>query len=556
MFVPEQATARAAGTGVSEAPARVSQKWFGLRWLTTPWPLRLSVPAIFIVLAVAKAALPVSFSFAVIVLLAGTAAAAMLAALPKRVRTVALSLFAIAFAVRTAVLVLLFALARQQGGPFLGPDSTTFLRGAASLLYLDFHAGNPVVFFSTANAGYYYVVAGAMRYLHADLFALQMLNAALGAFAAPFVFLIMRGAMPRLARAGGLVTALHPSLVVLSAVDLLKDPLVIATSLVSIWAIAEIVRRRWSTRLIWPVAAGAVALGCLRLTRFYVNTELEVAAAVALGWLVWRRRHSVRLTAGPVILLVAIFAVSDVVPTAFGWPTSVQLFVAQVRRAVRPGALDVQEDAATARAIALSREAGASTEPGGAIVPNMVGGSGPIAIESAPAESRPTSVADELAQRGLVTWPAAVGALRYGETVLRRIVAPLPRILPRWRFRDMQANAVLMYPGTFCWYVLLPLTCVGWWLVLGDARRGAAVQFPIAFLWLFMTAYFLPYFALEFAYSPVRQREDMAPIFVIFAAIGFIRMARRQRFQRGYALYWICLSALVVVHAIVRASHA
>ena len=418
--------------------------------------------------AVAHSLLPIRGAFAFAAVLALGVAVALAEAEPRRTRVVSLNLFMIGFAARAIALASFSWAALREGGPFLGPDSTGYLAGATDLAARGFHLGAlPATFFGTYDASHYYLFAAAIRYLHADLFALQMLNAGLTALAAPLTFSIARRVLPRGARAAGLIVAVYPSLIVLSVVDLLKDPSLVFATLLAIWVVLSLARVRRPSSVAGLFVPGVVALLYLRTGRFYTFAYIEAAVACAAAWTFVRGRRAPFRTRTAVAGLLLMFAAAEVLPAAVGWATSPVLFASQVMRAAGTPALLTYSTGLADRLHAPAKN-------------NEAAGGNDAQIPG----SRVLTFASNLGRRALGPFPW---------------IGP-----PQWTFRTLQAGDYLLYPGMLVWYAILPLTVLGCSLVARDLLAAAEPRFALLFLWLFTVVYFPAVFRHQRLVPPTR----------------------------------------------------
>lgn len=446
-------------------------------------------------------------SFIAVATLGFAGAAALAAGEVRRNRIVVLNLFSLAFLLRVVALTSLSWAAARDGGSFLGPDSVSFVRGATYLAAHAFHLGmSPLVFFGTYDVGHYYLFATAIQYLHADLLGLQMINASLSALAAPLTFSIVRRVLPRTARVSGLLVGLYPSLVVLSVVDLLKDPSVLCATLVAVWTVAAMARARHPAT-IFLVVPGLLAVLYLRTSRFYTLAYLEFGLVCATAWVVVimrgiRIRRPIRTAIAGLVLM---FAAGEAIPAIVGWPPSPVLFTAQVLRATgTPGLMNYS-------AGLVDHLANDDHE-------------GQFATER--------------------------GVLSFGANLVRRVMGPFPWIRPaRWDVVYLEANNYLLYPGMLVWYTMLPVLVIGLLLVGRDILCRAYVGSTMVFLWLFTVPYCLQYLAINLSY---RQRDDMFPFLLVFVAVGSAHAVRSPTFRRWYPRYWAMLALIAVAHLTVR----
>ena len=186
-------------------------------------------------------------------------------------RSVVLGLFWLGTATRLVILVVLHVLAGSDGGPFLGPDSTAFLHGSQQLAADGFRTSvHPIQTFGDFAVAHYYVFAGAIRYLEADLFSLQLLNCCFTALVGPLMFSVTRLTVPAAAFPLGIIVTLFPSLITLSALDLLKDPSVLFFTTLAVWAGVRLLHAQSTgARAAWALV-GCVSLLYLQIGRAHV----------------------------------------------------------------------------------------------------------------------------------------------------------------------------------------------------------------------------------------------------------------------------------------------
>jgi len=198
------------------------------------------------------------------------------------------ALFVCALGVRLVAVTLLYYLAARQGGPFLGPDSTRYLRDSADLAARAFHLDDiPQAHFGSYDVAQYYLFAAAIRYVGANLFSLQVLNCSLSALAVPFLFGAARVALPSARLPVAAIAAFGPSLVALCSVDLLKDSSVLCATLGLAWSILGLTGERRLWRMTAYAAVGLTVGLYLRTARFYSFAYLELAFIVALAFVAW-----------------------------------------------------------------------------------------------------------------------------------------------------------------------------------------------------------------------------------------------------------------------------
>jgi hypothetical protein len=439
-----------------------------------------------------------------------------------------LTLFVWALLCRALAVTVCYALGVREGGPFLGPDSSTYFAKGAELAASNFHLDvHPVVEFGSWDVAQYYLFGGAIRYLHTDLFGLQMMNCGLIALAAPLVYGIARVMLPSAALAVGLAVALHPSLIALPAVDLLKDPSIIFGTALLIWVIVRLTREENPYALLPYFAAGLVAAVYLRMGRFYSFAYIELAFLAAVAFMMLRRT-SIFKRGLAAVLVVTLFVVAEVLPARARWPLSPLMVASAVTYTL--GTPEMSKYAAglfdRLRISSGRLRPGIDREKGPIMVPVHIGPeTGPFAVVG--------TIVSSLAN------------------LFRRLYGPFVWILPPdWHFKSLQAGDYLLYPGMLVWYGLLPfvvfgLTVTGWQIV-----KRKETRFGVVFLWCFTAVYFAQYLTINLSY---RQRDVMLPVLLFFAFISLPHLMRLTRWKTWYASYWLALGLLAGTHLLVRA---
>jgi hypothetical protein len=494
-----------------DAPARLPNLSVGPAWAARQAVTIAGVAALLAATVGAAGLLHPNTSFAFII--AGALAMALaIAAIEERGhRSLSLNLFLWALVGRVVVVTVCFLAAAREGGPFLGADATEYFSGGLELAANAFHLPSPaVMFFGSYDVGQYYLFAVMIRYLHADLFGLQVMNCAFTALAAPLTYAIARDVVPRWAAALGVVVALSPSLIGLSAIDLLKDPSIVFALLAFVWLL---MRLRTAGDAVW--AAGLAVVGCclalyLRTSRFYVFAYVEAAFVMTMIVMV---RTRTRAFAKPqaLVLAVLVFLVVEIAPTRALWPTSPVMFVAMSGHTLNTAGMRWSSTGFLQRRI-----------PGLARLPHA---------------------------------PAATpnhGMLMLGIDMVRRVFGPFPWILPRtWTFATLQEGQYYLFPGMLIWYAALPFAALGFALSGFAMLRGAEHRFAVLLLWWFAALYFAQYLLINLSF---RQREAAMPILLIFAAQGIERYAPDwRRLPRWYRRYWLALIVVAILHVTVRA---
>lgn len=463
-------------------------------------------------LVIPGTALGVNGSYLAVVAL--TLAAGTLVALSedRDARLVSGALLVWALLLRCAALICCFAWAAAQGGPFLGPDSTLYFDTAHDLARRGFQLDAlPVIAFGTYDVGQFYLFAAGIRWLHADLFGLQTINCGLTALAAPLAYGAARVLVPRGAIWIGLLVAVHPTLIALSSIDLLKDPSIVCALAALVWALVRIIAAH-DARAIAGFAAVALVAACyLRVSRFYTFTYVEAGfvAAMAVAW-----RARTRLTARRMALavIVGVFLLTEGVPARAKWPPTPVLFLSMASytldtpalRAYAPGLFDRLR----------------------------VGGAGGTGGEQAAPDWR----------AGLLTLPA---------NMFRRVFGPFPWIAPAdWHFKVLQDGQYYLFPGMLVWYALLPAIVAGLGLTAVRMWRREESRTGLVMLWFFVVIYFAQYLTINLSY---RQRDVTLPVLLIFGWIGLTWGREISRARIWYSRYWAVLCVIAGTHILVRA---
>ncbi len=440
-------------------------------------------------------------------------------------RSTSLNLFVWALLCRVLAVTACYALGVREGGPFLGPDSTTYFTRGGELAASAFHLGmHPMLAYGSYDVSHYYLFAATVRYLHADLFGLQVMNGCLIALAAPLVYGIARTILPSSALVLGLAVALHPSLVAISSIDLLKDPSIILATVLLVWVIVRLTLERKVHALAAYFAVGVVAAVYLRTGRFYSFAYLELAFVVTVAIMALLRTTVFQRTAGAV-LVVGIFLIGEVVPARAAWPPSPVMVASAVSYVLDTPAMSRYAAGFFDRLRLPSKGGGIAGDHDPVMVPVHVGPkSGRFAIVG--------SVVSVLAN------------------LFRRLYGPFVWILPDdWHFRVLQAGDFLLFPGMLVWYGLLPVIAVGLGATAWRILKRSEKRFGVVFLWLFAAVYFAQYLMINLSY---RQRDVMLPVLLIFAAVGAPYLARFAWWRTWYTGYWIALILIASVHILAR----
>ena len=452
-------------------------------------------------------------------------------------RRVFMSLYLVGYLLRFGAVVLI---AGATGHPPLGPDSTTYLRQSQSLAANHLvTAVNPTAFngLGTFDVAHYYLFAVFIMLFGGDLVGLQLLNGGLAALVAPLVFSWCRRVAGRYAVVVGALLAVHPSLIVLASIDLLKDPSVMFFAALVLWAAVRFEHRQSRVTAVAFFLSAVAGLTYLRMDRFYLLAFAE--SAVLISAVLFLRHATSKLQmirrSLPIILL---FLVVEAGPIAVGWPPSAVLVYRNIEQILsgQPGLVGRVSDSV----------------PDSAMVEARSGGAGLAAMTAPFPLSTNTSTTPAAGAHGAgQNWTNTLVALAVD--AFRRFFGPYVWVPPeRWELESILRSNFPLYPGMIIWYAALPLFAIGVGLVVVRAVRGLEHRASLVVLAIFLVLYFLQYFVLDLSY---RQRDTMLPFLAIFGAVGFYALLRSRRWLWAYRLYWIGLLLIAAGHTLFRATH-
>lgn len=466
------------------------------------------------------------------IILAG--AALFIAIQSSRTRLVAGNIFAIAFFLHFAFLVLFaWIQMRFEGGYVLSGDGLMFYQNSVALA-----AGSlPITprSLGSVDIGHYLLFATLIRDCRADLFAIQVFDCGLVSLAALLMVDIAPLAGSRLSLALALFTAVFPTLIVTTAFDLWKEPTLLFAGALFLWSTVKVWNTAPGLRQMAFGGLATIALVYLRCTRFYVVAYIE-CAIVAVAILALTRRASLRRFRPAVILLACAITIAEVWPWSLGWPLTPELMIEQIAYTLQTpfmlhyasgsfGQLNHEGHALPAvHAIQTLHGPTARNHTVIAFTP---------ATPATPAESRSGS-----------------RTIRIPINIFRRLYGPFIWILPsRWTVALLFSTDYLLYPGMAIWYVILPFVLVGLLLVLYGATTGREGDFALVALAVFESLYFAQYMAINLSY---RHRDIMVPFLMIFAWIGWEHLSKMSWWRRAYTCYWAALGVLAAGHVLAR----
>ena len=415
-----------------------------------------------------------------------------------------LSLFAWAFIARLTVLLVLWGVLLPEKPGFLGPDAGMFFRVSELLADNGFRLNaHPITVLGSYDVAHYYLFAAAIRLLGSDLFTLKLVNSGLTALVAPLLFSWSRSAIPQHGAVLGLVVALHPSLIVLSTVDLLKDPSIVFFMTLFIWSLTRAMKETRLGSKVGFAALSVAGIAYLRMDRAYVVAHLELAALAVFLLSAFRWRSLSPVFRRGIVVAAIVFVAAEGATAVLGWPAAPILVYLNAQHVFGVPAMWDYELKTV----------------------------GPVLEQSLSKASL---------ARGLKT-------VAY---VFRRLYGPFVWIMPnRWDLRGILAADFALYPGMVVSYALLPfamigLAVTGWRFVF---RKEENVVLSI--LALFLLSYFTQYVLLNLSW---RQREVMVPFLLVFGFIGLVLARRYRWWKHVYAIYWLVLLTVAAAHMAVR----
>jgi hypothetical protein len=273
----------------------------------------------------------------------------------REVRGLFIALWALSLSVALVMLLLIFGAGQAAGGPFLGPDSTIYLKGSTDLARRNFHLSGPTwEVFGTLEVVHCYVYAALVWMFGADLFAIQLFNCGVIALAGPLTFAASRFVVPRFALLAGMIVSVNPELTMLAARDLLKDPLVVLTLTAAIWALIRVWRADRPQARFTNAAFAALILTSLRFGRFYTELYLAISVTVVMLLVLARRRPAVPAAGIAAATLISVFVATELAAAWLGSPTAPWLLYGEIQH-VRRTPLMKHATAGLIDALALAR---------------------------------------------------------------------------------------------------------------------------------------------------------------------------------------------------------
>jgi hypothetical protein len=485
-----------------------------------------------------------SGAYVLVGLVVGLLAAAVIQAQPPDDRRFFAGLFLLGLALRLWALVIVQGWAVASGGPYLGPDATAYYVQSLAL------ANNrvtvpmsPAVYFGLYDSGHYYLFATEIRFLGADLFALQLFNAGVTALIGPLVFGFGRIAGRRDASSLGALAGLYPSIIALSVNDLLKDPVVITAVMLGMWALARVLWAETGRRRLLLALGGGLVLAYVRSSRGYAVALLEIGVAATLA-ASWWMRAAPRPGRREWAALAVVLLVAEGLPFGLGWPLSPTYVMTQVR--VSLSALGTGVNAK-----ALPDQAPDRGQSGTGVAPDHPPGSGATrggrrATGSASAPREPIDDRATLTER-----LSGVPAFTLAANAVRRVLGPFPWVPPpTWEAETILRGDYLLFPGMLVWYAVVPVGALGVGLMIWGVFRRRTVA-PVELLSaIFVVELAATYFLLNLSY---RQREFLFPFLLLPAGFACQILCHHRPWRRAYVMWWVAIILLAAAHLTARA---
>jgi|EndMetStandDraft_5_1072996.scaffolds.fasta_scaffold00472_8 hypothetical protein len=474
-------------------------------------------------------------------------------------RPIFLALFAIALTIRFYAQLALYKWAIDGGGPFLNADATLYLHRSLFLAADNFEHGlTPALYFGTYDCAHYYLFAALIKYAGADMYGLQMFNAGLTAMIGSLVYGALRATLPRYALPLGVVVALSPTLIAYGVNDLLKDPGVIASAMLTIWAISRLWRAEHRPVLqVCLIAAAAVALGYSRMSRFYVAPFFAVAFIGA--WIATRlpnggpRPHFIPRSRFA-LSVVAIFLIAEVVPMRLGWPPSTVMVAEQVASTLNTPAMRVYAKGLFDRAATAPIDPPQASKYVSRKVDDILrdfnrGARLPSALEAEQAAERERALEKPIKSEGNVSLSRQLVSM--GANGVRKFFGPFPWVMPlHWDPKSILASDFLLFPGMLLWYAVLPLGLGGGVFVVWRAIQRRSVPVPLLIAGGIVGVFLAQYLVLNLSW---RQREFIFPFLAVLACFAIEHGWGKPMVRYGYAAYWTLLVLMAITHLSVRA---
>jgi hypothetical protein len=488
-------------------------------------------------------------------LLAAGAAVALSHVEAEDVRPRFLQIWALSAVAHWAGLFFAVLAQRRVGAALLGPDGAQYLQRSLDLAHEGWRMPqSSISLFGTYDVGPYYLFGSWISLAGDGLVALQLSNAALGALVAPLTYSWARLVCPERATVVGVLVALYPTAIVLAVTDLLKDPAVVFSTVVGVWAVAHLVHGDLSRGRARAVAAlGTLALAYLHVSRSYALLFLAAGAVLAgVRGVLTNRRPGALARAG---VVAAMFLVADLALMPLGWPSS-----GQQLWTITQGVLSAvpQEGPATAGdALADTPLAQARRDELPALGSALAFvGTGTASGATAPVDASTAAVPESAAPSALRVTTAEYQALRpalgirgVAADVVRKTLGPFVWVLPP----DASAETLLggdylLYPGTIMWYALWPFIVAGLLAAVWALLWGRA-PFVIGMTVIFSILYLGMYLAVNLSY---RHRAALFPLMAVLAAYGWNTVGTFRYWKVAYGLYWLGLASIAAMHLIMR----
>jgi hypothetical protein len=473
-------------------------------------------------------------------------------------RPVFLGLFAGALLIRFYVQLALYKWSIAGGGPFLNPDATLYLHRSLFLAADNFqHALTPALYFGTYDCAHYYLFAALIRFGGADMYGLQMFNAGMTALVGPLVYGAARTVFPRYALPLGVLVTLSPTLVAYGVNDLLKDPGVIASAMMALWAITRLSRAQWPAAQAALILVAAAALAYSRMSRFYVVPFFGCAFIGA--WIITRLPNGGvrRLIPNTRLALsvITIFFIAEIVPMRLGWPPSTVMVADQIVSTLDTPAMRVYAKGLFDRALPTQEESPVKYQAPRAVNDILRdfsrGARLPSALEAEQAVQRERELENKPKQGDAGSIPLHYRIVRWAANTFRKFFGPYPWVMPAsWDPRTILSGDALLFPGMLLWYAVLPLGLGGGLFLAWQAIQRRQVQMPLLIAAGIVSVFLAQFLVLNLSW---RQREFIFPFLAVLAFYAIEHGWTKPFVRYGYAAYWTLLVLAAIGHLSVRA---
>jgi hypothetical protein len=362
---------------------------------------------------------------------------------------------------------------------------------------------------------------------------------------------------PRYALPLGVVVTLSPTLVAYGVNDLLKDPGVIASAMMALWAIARLSRAQWPAAQAALILVAAAALAYSRMSRFYVVPFFGCAFIGA--WIITRLPNGGvrRLIPNTRLALsvITIFFIAEIVPMRLGWPPSTVMVADQIVSTLDTPAMRVYAKGLFDRALPTQEESPVKYQAPRAVNDILRdfsrGARLPSALEAEQAVQRERELENKPKQGDAGSIPLHYRIVRWAANTFRKFFGPYPWVMPAsWDPRTILSGDALLFPGMLLWYAVLPLGLGGGLFLAWQAIQRRQVQMPLLIAAGIVSVFLAQFLVLNLSW---RQREFIFPFLAVLAFYAIEHGWTKPFVRYGYAAYWTLLVLAAIGHLSVRA---